>query len=90
MSSGVAVSKNKKSERIVMYQRPTRILKMWIAKQRYAKKRAIAQKLAKALHLSTSKSLTEMMPYLKFYSTEVTAQELELEPEEKEWLLKEY
>ena len=31
-----------------------------------------------------------MMPYLKFYSTEVTAQELELEPEEKEWLLKEY
>jgi len=94
MSAGVAVAKDKKSAAFVQYQRTQRILKLWMAKQKYAKRTEIAQKLGRATHCSKSKALQGTLPLLaplfkqKHASAAVFAQELKLEEEEVEWLQK--
>ena len=65
MSLGIAFSKNKINNKIVRYNRNSRILKMWIYKNKNAKKKELAEKLSKDLHIS-SKKLFKEMNYMKF------------------------
>jgi len=64
MTEGVALAKEKASTEFFSYKRPSRILQMWIAKQKNAMKKAIASKLAKTTHCSQKKAFAEM-PYLQ-------------------------
>jgi len=64
MTAGVALAKKDASREFISYQRPSRILQMWIAKQKNAAKKAIASKLAKTTHCSQKKAFAEM-PYLQ-------------------------
>ena len=57
---------------------------MWIAKQRYAKKKLIAEKMAQATHISTKKSLNDFYYYKNFLYN--IKEELELDEEEINWL----
>ncbi|MCK4670691.1 MAG: replication factor C large subunit, partial [Nanoarchaeota archaeon] len=50
LSAGVATAKDEKNPEVVEYKRSSRILKMWIAKQKLAKRKAIAAKLAQNTH----------------------------------------
>ncbi len=54
LTAGVAVSKDSKYKEFVQYKPTTRILKLWIAKMKYAKRLAIAQKIAEQTHSSSS------------------------------------
>ncbi|MEK6920757.1 MAG: hypothetical protein AABX82_02650, partial [Nanoarchaeota archaeon] len=49
----------------VVYQRTQRILKMWIAKQKYAKRLSIAEKIAAKNHVSSSYAVQHIVPYVK-------------------------
>ena len=62
ISGGVAVSKDEKYRKFVEYRPTGRILKMWWAKQKNMKKKAIAQKIAMHTHTST-KSMIKNVDY---------------------------
>lgn len=64
LTAGIAVSKDKKYKKMVEYKRSGRILKMWWAKQKSMKKKAIAKKIADKTHTST-KQILKTMPYMQ-------------------------
>ena len=64
LGAGVSYSKSKVNPKNISYKKPLRILKIWMAKQKNMKKKAIAEKLAKATHTSLKKTIKEM-PYIE-------------------------
>jgi len=94
LSAGVALSKDEKYRNLVNYKPTTRILKLWFAKQRNAKKKAIAEKIGDKTHTSTKRALQDTLPYLKpvFKKNKKEAEKisayLELDKEQVEWLRK--
>lgn len=65
MTAGVAVAKKQKNNNLISYKRTGRILKLWIAKQRYAKRKIIAEKIAAKTHCSVKEAVKSDFPYLK-------------------------
>jgi len=65
MGLGIAFSKDKINSKYVRYTRNTRILKMWIYKNKNASKKELADKLSKDLHIS-SKRLMNEINYMRF------------------------
>ncbi len=90
ITAGVASAKKESNPEIVEYKRTTRILKLWQAKIKYAKKKSISEKIAEKTHTSTKRAIKESFPYLQvaFQKNPAIIEELELNEEEKEWLLK--
>ena len=94
LSAGVALAKNEKYKNLVSYKPTSRILKLWFAKQRNAKKKAIAEKIGYKTHTSTKRALQDTLPYLKpvFKNNKQEAEQisncLELDKEQVEWLRK--
>ena len=86
ISAGIASAKDEHYKQFISYKRSNRILQIWIAKQRWAKKKAIAEKLAKKTHTSTKVAI-QNIPYLgKVLMQPDIAKELDLEEDEIEWL----
>lgn len=86
LSQGIALAKHTEtvSKQNLVFKQPSRLLKIWIAKQQQAKKRMMAEKLSKAMHCSKKQAYQEL-PYLhRAFQTkaEQLANELKLEPEE--------
>ncbi len=94
ITAGVAVAKDKKSTAFVSYGRTQRLLKRWMANQKYARRKRVAGKLASATHCSAKKALQDTLPYVyrlyqqKHSSTSAITEELKLDEEELEWLAK--
>jgi len=90
LTAGVAVSKKEKYANFVSYRPTSRILKIWRAKMRNAKRNSIAEKIAKKTHSSTKRVLKDTLPYLKFIfqkkKGEDIIEELELNDDEVDWL----
>lgn len=92
VTAGIAVAKDAKYQKFTPYKPTTRILKLWQAKQKYEKRKAIAAKVAMKTHTSVRDALQAYIPYLqlifqknKTMAAEL-ADELDLEKEEVEWL----
>ena len=66
LSLGVAVSKDEKYKHVVNYQQTQRLLKYYIANMKYAKRKAIAEKIAEKTHCSTKRALQDHYPYIKY------------------------
>lgn len=92
MTAGVALAKKKKYNTPCSYKKVSRILKMWIAKQKYMKRRSIAEKIAKKTHTSSKRVIQDSLPYLgvlfKKNKGGDIAEELGLSDEEVEWLIR--
>lgn len=90
LTAGVALAKKEKYSQFVSYKPTSRILKLWKAKMKNAKRNAIAEKIAKKTHASTKRVLDDTLPYLKFIFKKKKGQdiidELELSEEEVGWL----
>jgi len=91
-SAGVAVSKDEKYKEFTKYGPTRRLLKIWMANQKYAKRKAIAQKIAEKTHTSAKNALKNTVPYLqqifkKKKGSEI-AEFLELNDDEIAWLKK--
>jgi len=92
VTQGIAVSKQREKEGFTRYKPPTRILKLWIMKQKLAKKRAIAMKLAKQSHCSIKQAMRDLDILKKGLQENHDIQQqfvdyLSLQ-EESEWFLK--
>ncbi|HLC50269.1 MAG TPA: replication factor C large subunit [Candidatus Nanoarchaeia archaeon] len=93
ITAGIASSKDERYKELVQYKPTGRILKLWWAKQKAAKKKSIAEKIGTKTHASTKDTLKSTMPYLPvmFRNKEMKSHlihELELDDEEVEWLEK--
>lgn len=94
LTAGVAVSKDEKYKEFVQYAPTKRILKMWMANQKYLKRKAIAEKVAEKTHTSAKVAVRDTVPYLqtvfqknKAMSARI-AEELDLNDDEVAWLRK--
>ena len=92
LTAGVATAKDAKYQKFTQYKPTTRILKLWQAKQKYEKRKAIAQKVAAKTHTSTADAIQSTVPYLKIIFSknktmaEKLTEEFELDSEEVNWL----
>jgi replication factor C large subunit len=91
ITAGIASAKREKYKGIVEYKPTGRLLKLWWANQKAAKKRAIAAKIAAKTHSSTKEILKSTMTYLPimFKDKEMgnnIINYLDLNEEEVEWL----
>jgi len=72
------------------------LLKIWMANQKYFKRKAIAEKIAAVTHTSARRALQDSLPYLQeaFRSgkdkvaIEAMAAEIGLDDEEAQWMRK--
>jgi replication factor C large subunit len=93
ITAGIAVSKDEKYKKYVQYKPTGRLLKLWWAKQKGMKKKAIAAKIASKTHSSTKEVLRDI-EYFKiiFKKNKEMAKAIEeyadLVREEVEWLNK--
>jgi replication factor C large subunit len=96
LSVGVALSKKEKYKKFVEYKPSSRILSIWIANSKNAKKKAVAEKIAQRTHTSKKEVIKSTMPYIKvIFKKNADSQmarkitdEMELNNEEIEWLKK--
>lgn len=94
MSAGVALAKDKKSPDFVQYERTQRILKLWMAKQKYARRTRVGEKVGAATHTSKKKAVHDSVPFIyalyqkRHPSTALISSQLKFDEEELEWLEK--
>ncbi len=93
LSAGIASAKDEKYRNFVEYKPTGRILKIWWANQKQAKKKAIAEKIASKTHSSKKDILKNTISYipLMFKNKEMKKSiisELDLNEEEIEWVEK--
>lgn len=87
-SAGVSFAKDKPQEGFTKYERPKRILKIWLNNQKTAKKKTIAQKYARFVHCSTKRAMKDF-PLLKpILKQESVQKKLDLSSEEIDFLNK--
>ena len=94
ITAGIAVSKKERYRHHVEYKPTGKLLKLWWAKQKSMKKKAIAEKIAERIHTSKKEALKNTLPYIqvafkknKEFREKLT-DELDLSEEEIEWLKK--
>lgn len=92
LTAGIAVSKDEKNKTFIQYKPTGRILKLWWAKQKNMKKKAIALKIAEKTHCSVKEVLKSIDYFKIMFKDEEMAgrliRELDLNREEIEWLRK--
>jgi len=92
LSAGISTAKIKKNSQFIQYQPTRRILKLWQAKMRHAKKKDLALKVAHATHTSQKQAI-QHLPYFQhiFRNTpnpQLFINQLDLSQDEVDWLNK--
>ena len=87
LSAGISFASKKPSSlsEFTIYQRPKRILKIWLQNQKYAKKKSIAEKYAKAVHISIKRAMKEFF-LLPLILDSIARKKLDLSEEEINFL----
>jgi replication factor C large subunit len=89
LSYGISASKKYSKKNFTKYNKPTRILKIWMSNQRSIRKKSISEKYSKFAHIGEKRAMNEF-PILKqiINSNPAIGKELKLTPEEFEYLAK--
>lgn len=87
LSAGVSASKKEIKRGFISYQRPSRILKIWMINQKTIQKKSIAAKYALFSHISKERAMQDF-PLIKMIIKDKpeTLRKLDLSEEEKEFL----
>ncbi|MEK6903045.1 MAG: replication factor C large subunit [Nanoarchaeota archaeon] len=88
LTAGIALAKREKHPGFVQYQRTTRLLKIWMANQKKAKQKALAEKLGDELHGSTKRIVKEIIPYVRLMLKYNKKETFGLNKEEVQWMIK--
>ena len=70
----------------ISYQRPSRILKIWMSNQKMVLKKSIAQKFAKHSHIGGKRAMQEFPMIKNIVKNPAVKKELRLSEEEISWL----
>lgn len=82
LSYGIASSKKNIKTGFTSYKKPTRILKIWLHNRRTAKKKSIAQKYSKYVHVGLKRAMKEFPIIKPILKDEDIRKELKLTEEE--------
>jgi replication factor C large subunit len=89
LTAGISSAKDERNPEFIKYKQTMRLLRIWQANMKNAKRKEIASKLAGVTHTSTKMAI-EQIPYLQIISKSLPgkalAEELELTEEEAVWL----
>lgn len=85
LSAGVALSKKGPKIGFTVYKKPTRVLKIWIANQKYAKRKAIAAKYSKHFHISKERAFQEFY-YISLLLGEDSMRKMDFEEEDVKYI----
>jgi len=87
LSAGIshASHKTKPISGFTVYQRPKRILKIWLQNQKYAKKKSIAAKFAKAVHIGKKRAMKDFF-LLPLMLNKEARKKLDLSEDEERFL----
>ncbi|MBU0615762.1 MAG: replication factor C large subunit [Nanoarchaeota archaeon] len=93
ITAGIAVSKDKKYDKYVEYKPTDRILKLWWAKQKSMKKKAIAERIAEKTHCSVKSAIKNIDYFQTIFKNNKDmargiAHQLDLDKEQVAWLSK--
>ncbi len=85
LSAGISASTKLKNKKFIKYQKPSRILKIWLSNQKNAKKKSITIKYAKFTHMSKKKANKEsfLFPFILNQQAQI---KLDLDEKEQKWL----
>jgi len=88
LSAGVSAATLLKNKKFTSYKKPTRILKIWLANQKNAKKKSITAKFAKLCHMSKKKANKEnfLIPLILDNLDKKTTNKLNLDEKELDYL----
>jgi len=87
-SAGIAYAKKQGKYGFVKYERPKRVLKIWLNNQKTAKKKTIAQKYAKFVHCSVKRIMRDFDILKPIMQKPLVQQQLRLEDDEIDFLTK--
>ena len=88
LSYGISSAKKGIKTNFTKYKRPSRILKIWLNNQRTAKKKSIAQKYAKYVHVGEKRAMHEFPIIKQIIKSNIEIQkELKLNEEEIQYIL---
>ncbi len=86
-SAGISHAKKIAKSSFTKYERPSRILKIWLNNQKMAKKKTIAQKYARYVHCSTARAMSDFPLIKKIISQNSnTLKNLQLSDEEIDFI----
>ena len=88
LSYGISASKKETKFGFTSYKKPDRILKIWLNNQRTSKKKSIAQKYAKYVHVGTKRAMSEFPTIKNFLRNPKIQQELKLSDDEVDYVMK--
>lgn len=85
LTAGISSASKVKTKKFNNYKRPSRILKIWLANQKNAKKKSIVSKYSKLTHMSQKKAMKEsfLMPLI---IDQITSKKLDLDDKEEKYL----
>ncbi len=89
LTAGISSAKDERNPQFTEYKRTVRLLKLWQANQKYAKRKEIAAKIAQRTHTSRKRAVENFPYYQTIFSRSnaaLLAKEWELTEEEIEWL----
>jgi len=88
LSAGISASTKLKYNKFTKYQKPSRILKIWLSNQKNAKKKSIEAKYAKLTHMSKKKTAREsfLIPFILDNMNQHTKNKLDLNEKEENYL----
>lgn len=85
-SAGVSYAKDAPLDGFTKYERPKRVLKIWLNNQRIAKKKTIAKKYARMVHCSTKRALRDFTILTPILKQDSVQQKLQLSDEEMDYI----
>jgi replication factor C large subunit len=88
IGAGVTGVKEQEYKGFTPYKRYGRILKIWMANQKYKRRKDIAGKLATYAHVSTKDAVRHVVPYVKKMYESSHSLDVNFSKEEIEWLEK--
>ena len=88
LSYGISSSKTKEKTGFTSYKKPTRILKIWLNNQKIERKKSIAKKYSRHVHIGEKRALKEFPTIKAFLLSPKIQEELRLTEEEIEYLNK--
>ncbi len=86
MSAGVSLVKEHQYYGYTPYSRYTRILKIWMANQKYKRRKDVALKIGRHTHVSSRYAARYLVPYVKMLYQKKQQINLPFSEEEVEWL----
>tara|TARA_Y100000310_G_scaffold69970_2_gene65498 strand:+ start:6557 stop:7756 length:1200 start_codon:yes stop_codon:yes gene_type:complete len=86
LSAGISLSKKAPKGGFTKYQKPTRILKIWMANNQNKNKKTIVSKYAKAIHCSKKKAMREFHLVKHLFKDESLQKKLDFSEQEIEYI----